>query len=161
MGRKVFDEFSFMDKFYIFLATYYPKISAEIGISNVQKNCSEFFTKCVNEAVEYRLKHNVKRNDIMQILIDMKEDSQITVDEIIGQVVMLIFLGFINSFSLSTTYINLMGNHQTTLIHYLFRRFYSSLLVLKRQPNPLLTVSLSSPGNKMFKREQEKRYWRY
>lgn len=87
IGRKVFDEFNVIDKFFIFLAIYYPKISSQIGINNVQKNCTEFFTRCVIEAVEYRTKNNIKRNDIMQLLIDMKEESQITLDEIIGQVI--------------------------------------------------------------------------
>lgn len=68
------------------MSTYYPKFSSKIGISNVQKYCAEFFTRCVHETVDYRRKNNVKRNDIMQLLIEMCDDAKITIDEIIGQV---------------------------------------------------------------------------
>lgn len=83
-----------MDKFFIFLATYYPKTSAEIGINNVQRNCTQFFTRCVEETVSYRTKNNIRRNDIMQLLIDMKEESKISLNEIIGQVILVILFVF-------------------------------------------------------------------
>lgn len=85
-GRKVFEEFNVMDMMNIFLTVYYPKFSSAVGIRNLQKNCTEFYTRCVKETVDYRRKHNVKRNDIMQLLLDMMERSEITLDEIVSQV---------------------------------------------------------------------------
>lgn len=94
-GRKVFDEFNIIDKFFIFFTSYYPKFASRIGINNIQKNCTEFFTKCVVETVNYRTKHNIKRNDIMQLLIDMKEAAEITLEEIIGQVRMYFLINLL------------------------------------------------------------------
>ncbi|KAJ8940922.1 hypothetical protein NQ318_015607 [Aromia moschata] len=44
MGRKVFDEFSLWDQMNLFLSIYTPNLAQRLGVRNIQKDVSRFFS---------------------------------------------------------------------------------------------------------------------
>lgn len=94
MGLKVFQQprNSFAKQL---IAVTYPDFARKIGIKTVRDDVSEFFMKIVNDVIEYREKNNVKRNDFMDLLLQLKNEGEpgddsgklgLTVGEIAAQV---------------------------------------------------------------------------
>ncbi|KAJ8911310.1 hypothetical protein NQ315_017004 [Exocentrus adspersus] len=100
MGCKLFTEFSFMDRLNLFLSIYAPNFSQKIGVRSVQKDVSKFFFRTIKDTVDYREKNNVQRNDLLQLLIDMKNSEvQLSMNELTAQV----FLFFVAGSETSST----------------------------------------------------------
>lgn len=91
MGLKVFQQprNSFVKQL---IAVTYPGFARKMGIKTVRDDVSEFFMKIVNDVIEYREKNNVKRNDFMDLLLQLKNEGNesgklgLTVGEIAAQV---------------------------------------------------------------------------
>lgn len=94
MGLKVFQQprNSFAKQL---IAVTYPDFARKIGIRSIRDDVSEFFMKIVNDVIEYREKNNVKRNDFMDLLLQLKNEGVpgdesgklgLTVGEIAAQV---------------------------------------------------------------------------
>ena len=79
MGLKVFQQprNSFIKQL---LAVTYPDLARKWGIKIVRDDVSEFFLNIVKDVVEYREKNNVKRNDFMDLLLQLKNNGEL-VDE--------------------------------------------------------------------------------
>ncbi|VEN45319.1 unnamed protein product [Callosobruchus maculatus] len=102
MGRDLFEEFHYIDGLKLFLTQYFPRLSDFLGVSNIQKGVTEFFTNSVKEAVEYREKAGVKRQDFLQTLIDLRSQGKLTLDEVIGQAFLFFAAGFETSSNAGT-----------------------------------------------------------
>jgi cytochrome P450 family 6 len=81
-GRKFFEP-SFKRNFIRLLSSIAPVVLDTLKISTIDSDISKFFRNMVQETVEYREKNNVKRNDFLQLLIQLKnkvllEDEQKT-----------------------------------------------------------------------------------
>lgn len=100
MGRKFFNEFSLVDRINLFLTLYAPNVSQKFGVKNIQKEVSSFFLKSISDTVSYREKNNLQRNDLLQLLIDMKNsDVKLSMNELVGQVFTFFVAGFETSSS--------------------------------------------------------------
>ncbi|CAH1154528.1 unnamed protein product [Phaedon cochleariae] len=103
LGRHIFEQFSLADKMRFFMTVYFPKLAEEIGISNVQPEVTEKFSKIIKETVEFREKNNVSRKDFLDMLIQLKNSGvQMTMDEIIGQTYIFFIAGFETSATTTT-----------------------------------------------------------
>nr|WCC58067.1 cytochrome P450 [Pharsalia antennata] len=95
MGRKFFTEFSVIDRFNLFLTIYAPRMSRKIGVRNIQKEVSSFFMKTITDTVNYREKNDLRRNDLLQVMIDMKNsEEQLSMNELVAQVFNFFLAGF-------------------------------------------------------------------
>lgn len=71
MGKRVFDlPGSIMLKH--FFVSSFKHLAIALRMRAVHKDVSTFFLDIVKETVEYREKNNVKRNDFMDLLIQLK-----------------------------------------------------------------------------------------
>lgn len=71
MGKRVFDlPGSIMVKH--FFMSSFKHLAIALRMRGVHKDVSTFFLGIVKETVEYREKHNIKRNDFMDLLIQLK-----------------------------------------------------------------------------------------
>nr|CAH7756941.1 unnamed protein product [Callosobruchus chinensis] len=102
MGRDLFEEFHYIDGLKLFFTQYFPGLSDFLGVSNIQNGVTEFFTNSVKEAVEYREKAGVKRQDFLQTLIDLKSQGKLTLDEVVGQAFLFFAAGFETSSNAGT-----------------------------------------------------------
>lgn len=76
MGRKVFTP-SFMGTLGMILVTMVPFMGKFFKIRFPKADVSDFFMKAVHDTVEYREKNNVRRNDFLQLLIDLKNKGKL------------------------------------------------------------------------------------
>ncbi|KAJ8981923.1 hypothetical protein NQ317_002093 [Molorchus minor] len=81
MGRKHFEEFTVRDQINLFLSINSPGLADWLGLSNVQQDVAEFFAKSIKDTVEFRENNAVRRNDLLQLLIDTKNSTD-DVDDI-------------------------------------------------------------------------------
>lgn len=74
MGLKVFQQprNSFIKQI---LAVTYPDFARKLGVKITRDDVSEFFLKIVKDVIEYREKNSVKRNDFMDLLLQLKNDG--------------------------------------------------------------------------------------
>ncbi|XP_017150534.1 probable cytochrome P450 6a20 [Drosophila miranda] len=78
-----------------------PKLAAKLRMKETVQKVEDFYMKIVRETVDYRLKDNVKRNDFMDMLIDMmikydkgnKQDG-ISFNELAAQAFIFFLAGF-------------------------------------------------------------------
>ncbi|KAG5677849.1 hypothetical protein PVAND_007569 [Polypedilum vanderplanki] len=103
MGTKVFEQprNNFIKQI---IALTYPDFARKIGIKTVREDVSKFFMKIVKDVVEYREKNNIKRNDFMDLLLQLKEEGtlqneahhsgKMTIEEIAAQVFVFFLAGF-------------------------------------------------------------------
>ncbi|KRT83649.1 cytochrome P450, partial [Oryctes borbonicus] len=81
------------------IAFSYKDLAKKFGILNMDKDIAEFFTKVATDTYSYRKKNNIKRNDFMQLLMEMKDESHeemstLNMNEFIAQVILFFIAGF-------------------------------------------------------------------
>ncbi|RZB84923.1 p450 domain containing protein [Asbolus verrucosus] len=84
----------------------FPNFAKAVGMRQVPKDISDFFTKVVTDTVEYREKNNVTRKDFMQLLIELKNNklaeedgyrhdgNTLTIEEVTAQSFIFFLAGF-------------------------------------------------------------------
>ncbi|CAD7079486.1 unnamed protein product [Hermetia illucens] len=108
-GRKVFEDPKFGTAL-LLLILQYPDLARKLHVKLLQNDVSDFFLNTVRETIDYREKNNVKRNDFMNFLIQMKNGQSIddessnqtrklTMEEVAAQA----FLFFVAGFETSST----------------------------------------------------------
>lgn len=93
MGKRVFDHGTNMLKH--FFKSSFKHLAIALRMRAVHKDVSTFFLDIVKETVEYREKNNVKRNDFMDLLIQLKNHGtldgadvgKLSLNEIAAQVI--------------------------------------------------------------------------
>lgn len=106
MGRKVFDQpkLGAFERILIFTC---KNVAKALGVRIHHKDVTDFFLQIVQETVEYREKHNVQRNDFMNLLIELKNSTNdlgsLTINEIAAQAFVFFLAGFETS-STTLTY---------------------------------------------------------
>jgi cytochrome P450 family 6 len=101
MGKKVFQSSSFFLK--AIVASQFKTISQKLGVTLLPKDVTSFFMGAVKDTIENREANNIRRNDFMNMLIDMKNcddpANRFTVEEIAAQA----FVFFVAGFETSST----------------------------------------------------------
>lgn len=71
----------------IIFVTIFPGFAKSLGIMITDKEVSEFYLSSVKETVEYREANNVKRNDFLSLLVEIKNHGKINGDagEVVGK----------------------------------------------------------------------------
>lgn len=78
-GRKVFAT-TFKNSMRQTCSFITPKLSQYFKIKSVDNDVEEFFLSMIKQTVDYREKNKVKRNDFMQLLLQLKNDGYCAVD---------------------------------------------------------------------------------
>ncbi|XP_023176908.2 cytochrome P450 6a2-like [Drosophila hydei] len=63
----------------------FPNLARKLGMRQVPEDVHQFFMSLVKETIALREKENIKRNDFMQMLIELKQKGSFTMDN--GEVV--------------------------------------------------------------------------
>lgn len=83
-GKKVFEVARHQAIKQMFMAAF-RDLARSLHMKMIHDDVSEFFMKIVEETVKYREENNVKRNDFMDLLIELKNSGSIDGDRV-GQV---------------------------------------------------------------------------
>ncbi|KAI4459292.1 cytochrome p450 [Holotrichia oblita] len=98
-GRKAFTV-SFRDLFIQFLVFWSPSLPKYLPIKQVKSEIESFFINAVRSILDYRTTNKVKRNDFIQMFIEMQEKAKaegeegLTLNEIAAQAFVFFLAGF-------------------------------------------------------------------
>ncbi|XP_055696558.1 cytochrome P450 6A1-like [Lutzomyia longipalpis] len=81
MGKRVF-EFKGFEILKVFFLTMFPNIGKILRMRAIKKEVSEFFMRLLRETTEYREKNNVKRNDFLSLLLQIKNTGKLEGDDV-------------------------------------------------------------------------------
>lgn len=104
-GRKLINYLNTSVVRIMFLQSF-KKLAKVLRMRFIKKECGDYFMKTVKETVEYRERNNIRRNDFMDLLIDLKNNKNgdnpegLTIDEVCAHSFIFIFAGFETSSSL-------------------------------------------------------------
>uniref|UniRef100_A0A1I8NQM9 Cytochrome P450 n=1 Tax=Stomoxys calcitrans TaxID=35570 RepID=A0A1I8NQM9_STOCA len=90
------------------LASRYRKFFNALGYRVFTKDLIEFYSRIVRQTVEYRERHNVKRNDFLDLLIELKNspaeegEFSLSMEDVIAQAFVFFIGGFETSSSTMT-----------------------------------------------------------
>lgn len=121
MGNKVFTDF----RHGIVLTTFqfsFPALARKLRMRMLPDDVHDFFMGIVEETIAYREREKIKRNDFMQMLIELKEKGSITlesgevmkgmdIDELAAQVFVFYLAGFETSSSTMTFALYELAKH--------------------------------------------------
>uniref|UniRef100_A0A182PYV7 Uncharacterized protein n=1 Tax=Anopheles epiroticus TaxID=199890 RepID=A0A182PYV7_9DIPT len=101
----------------VFFAMMFRKQARALGIRFNDEDVSDFFLTVVRDTIRYREENGVRRDDFMQLLIDMtKKDGTgdgetLTFEEIAAQAFIFFFAGFETSSTTLTCALHLLSKH--------------------------------------------------
>lgn len=80
----------------------FPKLGAWLKMVNFPHDIANFYTKITTDTVEYRENNQIKRNDLLQLMLEMKQKAEIGMQEIVSQAFLFFIAGFETSSSTMT-----------------------------------------------------------
>uniref|UniRef100_A0A182K0X8 Cytochrome P450 n=1 Tax=Anopheles christyi TaxID=43041 RepID=A0A182K0X8_9DIPT len=102
----------------VFFAMMFRKQARALGIRFNDKDVSDFFLNVVRDTIRYREENGVRRDDFMQLLIDMMkqdgtvaDDEVLTMEEVAAQAFVFFFAGFETSATTLTFALHLLAKH--------------------------------------------------
>ncbi|CAD7079483.1 unnamed protein product [Hermetia illucens] len=126
-GRKHIEEPAH-GQFVLGLMNMFPTISDMLGLARTRRDVTKFFMDIVRETVDYREKNNIRRNDFMDLLIQLKNHARIegedhesidskiidklTFKELVAQAFIFFLGGFETSSSTLTLTLYELAKHQ-------------------------------------------------
>nr|AJF11711.1 cytochrome P450 monooxygenase 6b [Rhyzopertha dominica] len=81
----------------------FPDLAKMLRLAITKKKVTQFFLKLVEDTVSYREKNNVRRNDFMQLLIDIRNSEENGEAMSIRDLAAQVFIFFIGGFETSST----------------------------------------------------------
>lgn len=104
-GRNLFENFNFLK---IFFGQNFPRFARSIHMTIIPEHVRNFFFNTVKQNIEYRQEHNVKRNDFLDLMLNLynKEKTNdekdwdldgLSIYEIAAQCFVFFFAGFESS----------------------------------------------------------------
>ncbi|KAM8714441.1 hypothetical protein ACLKA7_014554 [Drosophila subpalustris] len=109
MGQKFFTEMRHGQLLTAFIFSF-PDLAAKLRMRMVPDDVHEFFMRLVNETIAYREKEKIKRNDFMEMLIELKQKGTFTLDngEVVtgldvGELAAQVFVFFLAGFETSSS----------------------------------------------------------
>ncbi|KAK4879825.1 hypothetical protein RN001_007971 [Aquatica leii] len=95
-GMEVFKSQSKVRTMKSLFAVSKPDLARSLGVVTLPKSATSFFLNVVRETVNYRHTNNFRRNDMLQILIDLKSNNKmvLSIEEIAAQAFVFFLAGF-------------------------------------------------------------------
>lgn len=99
MAEDLFGHYSRWRMLKFILLVMAPQLLENFNFRTVQEKQEAFITKIIKEVVSYRESEGIRRNDIMQILIDLKNNSnqhtlELSIQDLAAQAYTYFFAGF-------------------------------------------------------------------
>ncbi|KAF5285724.1 hypothetical protein FQR65_LT02252 [Abscondita terminalis] len=95
-GMEVFKSHTKYETLKVMFCSAKPELARSLGITTLPQSATSFFLNVVKETVNYRETNNLRRNDMLQILIDLKSDNKmvLSIEEIAAQAFVFFLAGF-------------------------------------------------------------------
>lgn len=100
MGKEVLD-LDALGFLKFFFTSSFPELSRKMHLTANKKNVIDFFYNTFKANMEQRERHNIFRQDFLQILLELKKSASLTVSELAAESFIFFLGGFETSSSLS------------------------------------------------------------
>lgn len=121
ISKEIFSAKGF-EQFYLFFLFAFQKLSIKLKLRQFSHKVENYFSDVIKSQIDYREQNNVKRNDFLDMLIQLKTTGSIdgegssatrkfTVDEVIAQAFIFYFAGFETSSSALSFTIGELADH--------------------------------------------------
>ncbi|XP_055699992.1 cytochrome P450 6A1-like [Phlebotomus papatasi] len=80
IGKKVF-EYTAFEYFNLFFLMMFPNLGHKLKIKINKSEVTEFFMRLLKETIEYREKNDIKRNDFLSLLMQIKNTGKLEGDD--------------------------------------------------------------------------------
>ncbi|ERL93976.1 cytochrome P450 6a2 [Dendroctonus ponderosae] len=109
IGKKLFES-SLKTKMHLLVGRINVKLAQFLGMRVIPESVTEFFSEVITENARFRQENNVRKIDLMQLLLDLYESSKgqddgFSFDDFVGNVIAFFIAGFETS---STTMHNVL-----------------------------------------------------
>lgn len=87
MGKKIFKQGKFF-QLKVFFMTSFKQLARKLHMRFLPTDVSDFFLTTIRETVDYRLKNDIQRNDVMDLLLKIKDEKgggKLTLNELAAQ----------------------------------------------------------------------------
>lgn len=161
MGKKIFKQDTNM-QVKIFLLNSFRDLGRKLRCRFVPADVADFFLGTIKETVDYRLKKNIQRNDVMDLLLKISDNGQgdegkLSFHELAAQCFIFFVAGkFI--LNIINNFVILSDPHSKSI-----RRCVNKLQVLKRAAQHHASCFIRYQQTKTFRRScvtKLKRFWR-
>ncbi|XP_073813631.1 probable cytochrome P450 6a21 [Musca autumnalis] len=102
MNKQMFTKFRHPKLVHAFMHSF-PKLAKRLRMQEMLDETNKFYFRIVRETVEYREKNNVKRNDFMNMMIEMKNSKNDSERLNMKEITANAFLFFVAGFETSST----------------------------------------------------------
>lgn len=92
MGKKIFDQDTNL-QIKIFFMTTFKSIARRLRMKFFSEDVSKFFLRTIRETIEYREKNKIERNDVMDLLMKLKDEGNLSFYELAAQCFIYFFAG--------------------------------------------------------------------
>nr|AZR39437.1 cytochrome P450 [Agasicles hygrophila] len=99
VGNAIFDASSILHRINMHIANYFPDLAVLLGVTNMSGEVLVFFKKFLKAAMDFRKQNNIVRKDLVQMLMELKKESNISEDELAAQIITIFGGGFETSAS--------------------------------------------------------------
>ncbi|KAK5641166.1 hypothetical protein RI129_009713 [Pyrocoelia pectoralis] len=99
-GRKIFAPKGKMDMLKVLFSAARPEWARKLGVVLFPQDSTSFFFNVVRDTVKYRRENNVRRKDMLQIVMDLeqpdgtRDENSLTIEEIAAQAFVFFLAGF-------------------------------------------------------------------
>lgn len=111
MGQGAFENPNFLARF---LMNSYPKIAKFFRMKVVPQKLAKFYSAVVSDTIDFREKNSVKRNDFMNLMVQMKNSKgsdNLTVNQIVAQSFIFFLAGYETTATTLTFCLYELANH--------------------------------------------------
>ncbi|KAI4455252.1 cytochrome p450 [Holotrichia oblita] len=78
----------------IVFCSSFGNLAKKLGVRLIDPDVSDFFINIVNATLKYRQENKIERNDFLQLLIGLKENNELTTEEVAAQAFIFFLAGF-------------------------------------------------------------------
>jgi len=141
-GRRVFNR-TFWESMNDLVCFNMPNLAKRLRLTVTSKDVHEFFMRVVSETVKYRETSNVSRKDFIQMLVELKKENVLDINEIAAQSFVFFLAGFETS---------------STLMNYAFFELAKDKVCQEKLREEILTVLKKYDGEICYDSIMEMKY---
>ncbi|XP_057670734.1 probable cytochrome P450 6a20 isoform X2 [Diorhabda carinulata] len=104
IGKEILTSRNILESFALIIRNYAPDLALKMRLPSTKPEALTFFKDIISQTIQYRKENNVKRDDFLQLVMNLMEETQdtdfpFTLDQLVANVILFFVAGFDTSSS--------------------------------------------------------------
>ncbi|CAG9858843.1 unnamed protein product [Phyllotreta striolata] len=112
LARELFSLFPLAFKFQLFVVHAYPNVAKMLRFPGIPRDTEKNFGKLILDTMEYRKQNNIYREDLLQLLIELKEAGTVVPYDIIAETFNFFVAGYETASTISSFLLYELAKHK-------------------------------------------------